>query len=135
MSISDRGISNAVDRVACVARKNVIDIASSGNSYIVVMDNVNMVARVSQAGGGHQNEMHNLTNFIGIQPTGRETQAEFERAKIIPHDLPASLNIEEEGIDRFVVTDMDEDFFIDRKCAYIARIAAPFLEETYRRCQ
>ena len=61
ISCSNRGISDAIDRVARAARKHAILVASSKDPVIVVMDNVNLVARVSQAGGGHQNEMHNFS--------------------------------------------------------------------------
>ena len=132
ISCSNQTISDAFDRVTRAARKHAIAVAASQEPFIIVMDNVNVVARVSQAGGGHQNEMHCLTNFIGMQSTSKQAQAEFADAKAQPHEPPSSLDIEDEGLDRFVVTDDDEDILFDRICMFIARIAAPLFEEAAR---
>ncbi|ORZ39329.1 hypothetical protein BCR44DRAFT_316320 [Catenaria anguillulae PL171] len=131
ISCSNQTISNAIDRVARAARKHAIEVASSQEPFIIVMDNVNLVARVSQAGGGHQNEMHNLTNFIGIRPTSEQARAEFAHAKTLHHKPLSSVDDEDEGFDRFLVTEDDEEFLFDRICTFIARLAAPLFEEAY----
>ena len=49
---------------------------------ILTVDNLNLIVRVSRGGGGHQSEMHNLTNVIALCPTSDEAGAEYTSLRL-----------------------------------------------------
>ena len=49
---------------------------------IFVIDNLNLIARVSRGGGGHQSEMHNLTNVIALCSTDERSIAEYTTLRL-----------------------------------------------------
>ena len=93
---------------------------------ILTVDNLNLIARVSRGGGGHQSEMHNLTNVIALCPTSDEAGAEYTSLRLEYESLgPQPLSDDwEEQKKELILSQAERAFLVNRKLHHISKIAA-----------